>query len=51
MEILFGEEIIRDGNEVETEEVCNFKEFMLVFYGAAWSPKSLKVAEAINKFL
>jgi len=51
VEMLFGEEILRDGNEIETQEVCGFKEFMLVFYGAVWSAKSMRVAEAINNYM
>ena len=52
MEYLFGQYIIKDSQEVEAEEILTgFKEFMLVFYGAAWSTKSNQVANQINELL
>lgn len=51
METLLKEIILKDGQEIEFEEILGFREFMLVFYGASWLPKSKQVAAAINKFL
>ena len=45
METLFGETILKDDIEVDADEILfGFKEFILVFYGAAWSPKSHQVS-------
>ena len=41
----------RDMQEIEADDVLKFKEFMLVFYGAAWSQKSKDIAEAISTIL
>ncbi len=51
MEILFKQTILRDNGDIEFEEIINFKEFLIVFYGAAWLPKSKQVSNAINEFL
>ena len=49
MESLFTDAILRDKEDVDAEEIlCGFKEFLLVFYGAQWSPKSYDIAEKIN---
>ena len=49
MESLYGEVILRDNAEAEADDIfSNFKEFLLVFYGAAWSPKCDQIASAIN---
>ena len=51
MELLTGEIMCRDMQEIEADDVLKFKEFMLVFYGAAWSQKSKDIAEAISTIL
>jgi hypothetical protein len=51
MEILLKETILRDNSDIEFEETLNFKEFLIVFYGASWLPKSKQVADAINELL
>ena len=52
MESLYGELILREGAEVEAEDVLsNFKEFLLVFYGASWCPKNELIAQAINSLM
>jgi len=33
------------------DDVLRFKEFLLVFYGAAWSQKSQEIAESISAAL
>ena len=51
MDLLLKSTVLRDGQDVEFEEILGFKEFLIVFYGASWLPKSLTVATAINGFL
>lgn len=51
METLLKEIILREGQEIEFEEILGFKEFLIVFYGASWLPKSKQVASAINCYL
>ena len=51
MEIVAGDIILKDMQEVEADEVFRYKEFLLVFYGAKWSPKSEELAEAIGTVL
>ena len=49
---MFGEQIKKDDETVEAEEILNhFKEFLLIFYGAYWSPRAIQVANSINNFL
>ena len=43
---------MKDNVEAEAVEVLtNFKEFLLVFYGASWSSKSMLVSNAIGQLL
>ena len=52
MESLFTDAILRDKEDVDAEEILTgFKEFLLVFYGAHWSPKSYDIAEKINNLV
>ena len=52
MESLYGELILREGGEVEAEDVLsNFKEFLLVFYGASWTPNNEHIAQAISSMV
>ena len=52
LEYLLTDKVRKDNVEYEAEEVLNgFKEFLLVFYGAAWSSKSMQVAQAISAYL
>ena len=51
MEILCGDSILRDQQECEVDEIFRFKEFLLVFYGAAWSQKSQELSEFISAAL
>ena len=52
MEGLYGELILREGGEVEAEDVLSsFKEFMLVFYGASWLPNNDLIASAISSMI
>ena len=37
--------------EIDADDVFKFKEFLLVFYGASWSQKSVNVAESISNIL
>lgn len=45
------EQLLRSGLPNDFEEVMNYREFLIVFYGASWLPKSLQVARAINQFM
>ena len=51
MELLQGELMCRDMQEIDADDVFKFKEFLLVFYGASWSQKSVNVAESISNIL
>ena len=52
MEALFGDVILKDNVEVEADEVLGqFKEFLFVFYGAAWCNRSYQIASALSNFL
>ena len=47
-----GTSIKKDNESVEAEEILNhFKEFLLIFYGAYWSPRSIQVVNCLNNFL
>ena len=52
MEALFGDVILKDGAEVEADDILSqFKEFLFVFYGAAWCNRSYQIASALSNFL
>ena len=51
MELVAGDIILKDQQEVEADEVLRYKEFLLVFYGASWSQKSHDIAEQIGSIL
>ena len=51
MEKLAGDQILRDCQEFDADDAFNFKEFLLVFYGAQWSQKSNEVADLITQAL
>lgn len=49
---LLGESLTRNLKPVSTSSVLSsFKEFLLLFFGAAWDPKSTKLAAALREFL
>ena len=44
--------MIKDSTEVEAEEILtSFKEFILIFYGASWSDRSIHISNAITELL
>ena len=53
MESLFsGDPILKENAEIDAEEILqSFREFLLVFYAASWTPKSYQIAERINLFM
>ena len=52
MDNIVKDTILREGREVEAEDILTgFREFLLVFYGAAWAPKSHQIANAISSVL
>ena len=52
LDYLMGTSIKKDNESVEAEEILNhFKEFLLIFYGAYWSPRSIQVVNCLNNFL
>ena len=52
LDYLFADKVRKDHADVDADEVLSgFKEFLLVFYGAAWSTKSMQVAQAISSYL
>ena len=52
MESLINQSVWKENAEVEAEPILTeYKEFLLVFYGAGWSAKSHQVAEALSNYL
>ena len=51
MDILIGDQILRDCQEYDADDAFQFKEFLLVFYGAQWSQKSNEIADLITQAL
>ena len=53
MESLFsGDPILKENAEIDAEEILqSYREFLLVFYAASWTPKSYQIAERINLFM
>ena len=51
MEKILGTMILKAHEPAEPEVVLKVKEFVLVFYGAAWDPKSVEVAKALDALL
>ena len=51
MELVSGDIILKDQQEIEADDVFRYKEFLLVFYGAGWSQKSVELSEMIGTIL
>ena len=52
LDYLFTNKIRKDHEDVDGEEILSgFKEFCLIFYGAAWSTRSMQVANCITNLM
>ena len=51
MEKLIGTNLLKQNEYHDSKYILGVKEFIILFYGASWDGKSLKVAEALNQLL